>query len=374
MPHLKPYPRDRDSSTYGSSSSAANEGRECHVDGCFHKHCYAKVDGRRVYSRFCILHRCQKTVPNNPGYHCPFAKEERDSFCRNHMTCGDYNCLERGEYEGEARNLPWFCNALPTCPNQASPETNRCSEHRVTTTRRRTCKAPNCDKTPRRRRDDSSELEDECEEHWNKCIFAGCGRFRHEAGAGPYCHRCTMDNCPTSIPSPPPGATGTTTTTPVFCHNHACQTPKCPRSRLNTLTTFCQDHICARADGKCTRQGADGVGSFCAVHECREPTCHNEARFENGFCEEKHACVEARCSRGRIVVDDGEFGEGEVPARCLRHERMFWRAEGRREVEEEMTRGKEEEQLQQRRGREAARRRVERRGSGPARGAAGGVG
>ncbi|KAK3681645.1 hypothetical protein B0T22DRAFT_445262 [Podospora appendiculata] len=441
MPHLKPYPRD--SSIYESSSSAANEGRECRVDGCSHKHCYARVGGQKVYSRFCIFHRCQKMLPTEQGYHCPFAKDERDSFCRNHMRCGDYNCLERGEYESEARNLPWFCKAhrcreegctskitnlihkccdnhvkcaapncpsapdasqssslcarhtctAPTCPNQASLETNRCSEHAVRVPRR-TCKAPNCDKTPRRRGDGSGGFEDECDDHRSssKCIFAGCGRFRREAGAVPYCHehgcrvplcrevrdapgsiycfshRCTMDGCPAYIPSPPPGVAPSSI--PVFCHNHACHTPKCPRSRLS-LSSLCQDHICARADVKCTREGADGVGSFCAVHECGESGCHNEARFENGFCEERHACVAAGCPRGRIVVRDGE-GEGEVPERCLRHERVFWKAEGRREAEEELRTVKEEEQQQQqqRRGREAARRRAESRGSGPARGAA----
>ncbi|KAK3322836.1 hypothetical protein B0H66DRAFT_215686 [Apodospora peruviana] len=367
------------------ATTVPDQTRICRVPGCTRKHCFLLFDGRKVYSRYCIRHTCQKPVSAANGYHCPIAKEDGERYCDQDLRCGAPNCREQGEYSDDEPILPWFCRAhrctellckagihdllqkrcirhvkcgVPACSNQPDQslhsnfcsrhtctykvlgddcpyqavENNRCSEHKK-------CSLRDCDRVCYKR-EGEDDFQDKCILHFNRCPRPGCGQRRRDDS--PYCyehacreekcpeerdlagclycrlHRCTVPNCLSSRRHD-----GTR-----FCLTHSCKAPSCFR-QCKGVTNFCEEHLCRK--DKCLRQGAEGVRSLCEAHKCKVNGCRGEARFENGFCAISHACVEADCRKARLRVPEDNDIE-----RCLDHEKVRWRAVGRRVAMDEL--------------------------------------
>ena len=91
------------SSWSDSTPSHPGDTRTCAVLGCEKKHCFAEVNGRKIYSRYCSRRMtastlpvfeetmatnagtdtCERTISVEDGYHCPMAKDRDQKYCLN---------------------------------------------------------------------------------------------------------------------------------------------------------------------------------------------------------------------------------------------------------------------------------------------------
>ncbi|KAK3369630.1 hypothetical protein B0T24DRAFT_533122 [Lasiosphaeria ovina] len=277
------------------SSASSDDPRACRVDGCRRKHVFAMIGPQKVYSLYCIRHTCDKTLPDNEGYHCPCPRLADQRYCADHIRCGAPRCREKGQ--NDDGTWPWFC------------QTHRCTN------------TPGC----RRPRKESKRF---CSAH--ACVIPNCADDRDPSG-GSLCsmHRCTLNDCSRPIADLDRADS-------LFCTVHGCKVRGCLR-RCNYPSDFCEDHRCRKAP--CARRGADGNNSLCINHRCRSADCGNEASFENGFCSAKHACVVPLCPKVRMSAgptSPATSASGELPERCYDHQIVWVQTTVRRAVSEEL--------------------------------------
>ncbi|KAL2019056.1 hypothetical protein VTK56DRAFT_10160 [Thermocarpiscus australiensis] len=303
------------------SDTPTDDPRQCRVDGCRKKHAYASIDGRRIYSKYCFRHTCNKTYSAEEGYHCPTPKAEDQRYCADHLKCGEPSCRETGDYLGTADYVQWYCVRhrceVPSCLAGAQDRQHqRCAAHMK-------CRVADCNRACYQRRD--GRLDDVCTAHYAnfKCAWAGCAR-RKPSYVVKYCvaHTCLVPECDA----------GRDVEGGVYCESHRCAVLDCfnkvadPSRRESTT---CRDHTCKSP--RCLSVLATSDGRFCRAHACAIAACRSEARVAGGCCAE-HGCVVPACDRPRLsaVMNSGSSGAGGVyKDHCGVHDRARRERNGR---------------------------------------------
>ncbi|KAK0717539.1 hypothetical protein B0T26DRAFT_645403 [Lasiosphaeria miniovina] len=285
------------------------------------------IGPQKVYSLYCIRHTCDKTLPDNEGYHCPLPRLADQRYCADHIRCGTPRCREKGQ--NDDGTWPWFC------------QTHRCT------------KSPCLDGI-------DNLLQQRCKKHTD-CAAPQCTNYPATNLHSTFCsrHTCEVDACPLQAVETnlcaehlrkgkqysscsTPGCRRPRKESRRFCSAHACVIPNCADDRDPSGGSLCSMHRCTLND--CSRPIADldrADSLFCTVHgcKCRSADCGNEASFENGFCSAKHACVVPLCPKVRMLAgptSPAASASGELPERCYDHQIVWVQTTVRRAVSEEL--------------------------------------
>ncbi|KAH6838574.1 hypothetical protein B0I37DRAFT_240897 [Chaetomium sp. MPI-CAGE-AT-0009] len=258
----------------GPSEVLTDDSRKCQVEGCNKKHAFSRPDGdKKVYSRYCSSHTCDRTYPGEKEYHCTNPRSSKERYCSAHLTCGEPGCSKMGEHFGVRDYVRWYCSShrctSPDCRLQATDRTQqRCVAHLIL------CTIPNCTRPAHQHRD--GQIDATCAAHYGtqRCEWAGGCSRRASAGR--------------------PSSSSTTTsrsTTPQYCaSHHQCRTRHCERARTVERTR--------------TRDGgsAGEVLDHCDLHTCRASGCRGEVHALAEYCA-RHRCAGVGCSRPRLSAD-----------------------------------------------------------------------
>ncbi|KAK4150202.1 hypothetical protein C8A00DRAFT_37207 [Chaetomidium leptoderma] len=285
--------------------------RKCQVEGCHRRHAFARDDsGRKVYSRYCSDHTCAKEYPEDEGAHCATPRKLGDRYCPDHQKCDEPLCTKMGENVGGRDYIRWVCIdhrcTFPNCRARATDrQQRRCDAHFTE------CAVPDCKRPCHLGR--NGQLDQVCAVHYGnyRCLHTDCPRFTGSR----YCaaHRCAVRDCPAARHAAGGGDA---------CPKHLCTSAACTRAVLypsRPRAAHCVVHTCKTPSCASPR---DGASDFCLAHTCAAPTCRAEARFPDGHCPARHACVVVTCPRPRLsAVPSSTLGVGLDRDRCAVHAR-----------------------------------------------------
>ncbi|KAH6635862.1 hypothetical protein F5144DRAFT_565664 [Chaetomium tenue] len=253
----------------GPSEVLTDDSRKCQVEGCNKKHAFSRPDGdKKVYSKYCSNHTCEKTYPGEVDYHCKNPRSSNERYCSVHLTCGEPGCKKMGEHYGVREHVRWFCAShrctSSECRLRATDRTQqRCTAHIIL------CNVPNCTRPAHQHRD--GRLDATCAAHYGTQLCewaAGCTR-RASAGR-----------------SSSPSTSSSKSKSPQYCASHQCRTPLCERPRAISRSS----------------PSSRDILDHCELHTCRTAGCRGEVHTLVDYCA-RHACAGVGCARPRLSAD-----------------------------------------------------------------------